>query len=161
MSGKMQNYESLLKKLNPAVSKYWLLALAGLMWAGVGLMLCSYAYGWLTHPVTLLTLACASIGLVIALAANRFGFTGLALKNIGRILRSPDRVCVFAFQAWKGYLIIIGMMALGILLRRSPLPRPYLAIVYVAIGGALLQASLNYFVRLYQVIGQGEFLSKS
>ena len=61
----------------------------------------------------------------------------------------------------KGYLIIIGMMALGILLRRSPLPRPYLAIVYVAIGGALLQASLNYFVRLYQLVGQGEFLSKS
>ena len=154
----MRNYTSLLKKFNPVVSKYWLLVLAGSMWAGVGVMLCAYAYGWLTQPVTQVTLICAGLGLLIALAANRFGFTRLAHKNIQRILDYPSQVCVFAFQAWSGYIIIIGMIALGVVLRHSPLPKPYLAVVYVAIGGALLQASLNYFARLSVVIADGEFL---
>jgi hypothetical protein len=156
----MRNYTSLLKRFNPAVSKYWLLALAGLMWAAVGVMLCTLAYGWLTHPLTQLTVGCAGIGLVIALVANRFGFAHLAQKNIDRILRLPDRPGIFAFQAPKSYFLIIGMILLGVTLRHSPLPKPYLAVIYVAIGGALLQASLNYFGRLYLVIAEGEFAGR-
>jgi len=30
-----------------------------------------------------------------------FGFSRLVLKNIERINRQPDRVCVFAFQTWE------------------------------------------------------------
>ena len=153
----MQNFKRQLRRYNPAVSKYWLLGLAGAMWAGVGIMLCLLAYGWLTHPVTRVTLICAALGVGIALAANRFGFTRLAHKNIKRILRLPARACVFSFQAWSGYLIIAFMMTLGIVLRHSPLPKAYLAVVYVAVGGALLQASLNYFARLARVIAQGRF----
>ena len=36
-----------LKSLKPAVSKTWLIVLAGLMWSVVGLMLCRLAYHWL------------------------------------------------------------------------------------------------------------------
>jgi hypothetical protein len=154
----MQKGMGLLQRLNPAVSKYWLLIVAGTMWAAVGVMLCMLAYGWLTHPLTQLTVGCASVGVLIALAANYFGFTHLARKNIDRILRLPDRAGLFAFQAPKSYLLIAGMMALGLVLRNSPLPKPYLAIIYVAIGGALLQASLNYFTRVYAVVTAGEFL---
>ena len=156
----MTNYTNLLQRFKPAVAKYWLLALAGLMWAGVGVMLCVLAYGWLTQPFTSLTVGCAGVGLVIALTANRFGFTHMAQKNIDRILRLPERACVFAFQAWRGYVIIVGMMLLGVILKHSPLPKPYLAIIYVAVGGALIQASVNYFTRLHRVIAQGEFLGR-
>jgi hypothetical protein len=100
------------------------------------------------------------VGVIIALAANRFGFTHLARKNIDRILSLPDRAGIFAFQAPKSYILIAGMMLLGIILRNSPLPKPYLAIIYVAIGGALLQASLNYFGRLYLVVAEGEFTGR-
>jgi hypothetical protein len=154
----MQSATSLLKKYDPAVSKHWLLAVAGCMWAGVGVMLCVLAYGWLTHPATPLALACAVVGVLIALAANRFEFTRLALRNIDRILRYPDKVCVFAFQAWSGYVMIFGMIALGIVLRHSPLPKPYLAVIYVAIGGALIQASVNYFARLSRMFAEGDYL---
>ena len=44
-----------------------------------------------------------------------------------------------------------GMMAGGMMLRHSPIPRPYLAVVYAAIGAALLQASINYYIRLGQL----------
>jgi hypothetical protein len=153
----MKNYTKLLQGFNPAVSKYWLLAIAGVMWAAVGLMLCGLAYGWLTQPPSGLALICAAIGLLIAVGANHFQFTHLAQRNIQRILRYPAKACVFAFQAWSGYIMIIGMITLGIVLRHSPLPKVYLAIIYVAIGGALLQASLNYFTRLSAVIAQGDF----
>ena len=137
-----------LARFRPAVSRHWLLAVAGIMWAGVGVMLCSYAYTWLTHPPSRLALAAALVGAAIALAAGRFGFTGMARKNIDRILSLPGKACVFAFQAWRGYLIIVGMISLGIFLRHSPLPKVYLAVVYLAIGGALLMASVSYFTRL-------------
>ena len=153
----MVNYRYLLRKYDPAVSKYWLLAVAGCMWAGVGLMLCALAYGWLTHPAVPLDAVLAAAGVLIALAANRFQFTHLAQRNISRILAYPDKVCVFAFQAWSGYVMIFGMIALGIVLRHSALPKPYLAVIYVAIGGALIQASVHYFVRLSHIITQGDF----
>ena len=40
------------------------------------------------------------------------------------------------------------MMTGGMLLRHSTLPKPWLAVVYAAIGGALLLASRQYYARL-------------
>lgn len=145
--------EQFLAKFNPAVSKKWLFGLAGVMWSGVGIMLCLYAITWLTDPLSLVTFLLGLLGVVISIAANRFQFGGLALKNIARIQALADKACLFAFQAWKGYLIIAVMVTGGMLLRSSAIPKPYLAVVYVAIGGALLQASLNYYAHLLQPAG--------
>lgn len=145
----MTNQNQWLRRLNPAVSRERLLLLAGLMWSAVGVMLCRYAFLWLTRPLTTLTLVLGLAGAAVSLAANRFQFSRLALKNIERILQLNDPACLFAFQAWKGYLIIAVMMTGGILLRGSSIPRPYLAVPYAAVGGALLQASLHYFARLF------------
>ncbi|HPH96679.1 MAG TPA: hypothetical protein PKW33_17625 [Anaerolineaceae bacterium] len=137
-----------LQKFNPSVSKYLLLALAGLMWSTVGLLLGSMAFTWLTQPVPDGAIILAGLGMVMALAANRFQFSSLARKNINRILAYPSKACLFAFQAWKGYAIIAVMMTGGMWLRNSLIPKPYLAVVYLAIGGALLLASFNYYARL-------------
>ena len=75
-------------------------------------------------------------------------FARLARRNIQRIRElSPhkEKICLFAFQALQSYVLIIGMITLGILLRLSPIPREYLAIVYLAIGFALVYASLQYW----------------
>ncbi len=104
------------------------------MWSAVGILLCSYAVNWVTHPATFIALALGFLGLAISVAVNRWGFSKLAHKNIDRILAYNERACAFAFQAWKGYLIIAIMMTGGILLRHSSIPRPYLAVVYAAIG---------------------------
>ncbi|MGB8646751.1 MAG: hypothetical protein WCF84_16035 [Anaerolineae bacterium] len=128
----------------------WLLALAGVMWTGVGVMLCFYAVTWLEDAWAWLAVALGLLGITISVVANRWKFSELAIKNIDRIFGLPDRACVFSFQAWKGYVIIVGMVALGLVLRNSPLPKPYLAVIYLAVGGALLQASLHYYRRLAQ-----------
>lgn len=142
------NAQFLINKFNPAVSRKWLLLLAGLMWTGVGLLLGSFALRWLIAAPSISSLGLGLLGLAVALAAYRLQFSRLALKNIERIQALAEKACVFAFQAWKGYLIIAVMMTGGMLLRHSALPKPYLAVVYAAIGGALLLASRHYYARL-------------
>jgi hypothetical protein len=44
----------------------------------------------------------------------------------------------------------------GILLRNSAIPRLDLALIYAAIGGALLQASANYYTHLYAIAAAGQ-----
>ncbi len=52
--------------------------------------------------------------------------------------------CVFAFQSWKSYLIVVIMIAMGIGLRHSPIPKPYLSVLYIGIGLALILSSFRY-----------------
>lgn len=95
------------------------------------------------------------LGIVVSIVANRFMFTRLAIKNINRILASKDKACLFSFQAWTGYVIIVVMMSMGIMLRNSSIPKTYLAAVYIAIGGALLLASFNYYRHFIQPVYPG------
>jgi hypothetical protein len=134
--------------LKPAVSRRWLFALAGSMWSGVGVMLCRLAYGWLQPLNNLQAMTLTASGALMALLVYRFGFSKLATKNIRRIQQLAERVCLFAFQEWKSYPLVVFMIALGILLRRSAVPKPYLAVLYIGIGGGLLAASTLYYRRL-------------
>ena len=136
-----------LSKLNPAVPKHWLILIAGIMWSGVGILLGSYAVTWLLGDpgVTSLLLGIAGIG--ISLLIYRFGFSRVARKNMDRIDRYPVSACFFSFQAWTGYVIIAVMMTGGILLKRSPIPKPYLAVLYTAIGGGLFFSSFLYYTQ--------------
>jgi len=140
----------LLHKLKPGVSKYWLLALSGLMWSAVGMALCRRACYWFVaiHQSWAIPLELGS--LLMALTVHRFGFSKIAARNIKRLCLLREATCVFAFQTWKGYLIIGSMMVLGYGLRHSPLPKPYLAMTYTMIGGALLLSSLSYYRTVWQ-----------
>jgi len=131
----------LLKKLNPAVSKYWLIALAGLIWSMVGIMLCRLAYIWLSSVNWTLGLPLGLMGIISALAVYGFGFSKIALKNIDRLCLLPDKSCIF----------IIFMIMLGIALRNSPLPRHLLAVIYAAIGGALFFSSFHFYRCIWRV----------
>ena len=139
-----------LERLKPAASKPWLIASAGIMWSGVGLMLCSLAYGWLLPvafpPVLWMTLA----GVLLASAIYHIGFSKLAKKNIQRITdMAGDKICIFAFQEWTSYPLVVVMIGLGISLRNFlPIPKPYLASLYIGIGGGLFLSSLYYYLYL-------------
>ncbi len=141
----------MLKKLNPAVSRYWLIALAGLMWSIVGIMLCRLAYIWLASVNWSLGLPLGSIGIISALTAYGYGFSKIALQNIDRLCLLSDKRCIFSFQAWKSYLVIIFMIMLGIVLRNSPIPRHFLAVIYAAIGGALFVSSFHFYRCIWRV----------
>lgn len=137
-----------LERWKPALPKAWLYLLSGLMWSAVGLMLCTLAYGWLLQVEVLNALLLAAAGTLLGTAIYRFGFLGLAINNIHRIELLPEKACLFTFQEWKSYPLIAVMIALGITLRHSPIPKPYLAVLYIGIGLGLFFASLQYYLTL-------------
>ena len=141
-----------LSKFDPAVSKKWLFALAGILWSLVGLMLCLRAEIWLQHIYLPTALWFASFGLILSVIVYRFGFAKIARKNIERLCFRPDKSCIFSFQAWRSYLIIMIMVTLGLVLRHSAFPKPYLAIIYLTIGGALFFSSIHYYARLWKIV---------
>jgi hypothetical protein len=136
-------------KYTPAVPRYWLMLVAGLLWSGVGIALCLVACSWLSHGDWPQSGAIAALGASLGLLVHRFGFSAIAGRNIMRISRQPERACIFAFQAWPGYLLIIVMVFVGVVLRRSPLSRSLLALLYLTIGTGLALSSSLYYEELY------------
>lgn len=128
----------------PAVPKSVLLFLAGLVWFCAGTLLFVLACRWLSEADGIMALICLGAGFLASLAVHRFGFQKIAAKNIKRILPMPDRRCVFSFFTWKSYVLIAVMMTLGRLLRSSAIPKPCLAVLYTAIGLALILSSVKY-----------------
>lgn len=144
------------KRLKPGVSKYWLITLAGLMWSTTGVMLCQLAYGWVTPVRWSGAISLGLISILLASATYRFGFSKLSQRNVKRLCLLTERTCIFAFQTWKGYLVIGLMIFMGNILRSSPIPRHYLAILYATIGGSLLLGSLGYYKILWQLVVRKE-----
>jgi hypothetical protein len=130
--------------LKPAVPKNILLLLAGMVWFCAGTMLLVLAYSWLSKVDKPLSFIYFGVGLIAALLIHRFGFRKIAAKNINRILAKSGWQCLFSCFAWKSYVLIAVMVTMGTLFRRSDFPKPYLAILYTAIGVALVLSSLKY-----------------
>lgn len=141
-----------LSHLKPTVPKCWLFAASGMTWSAVGLMMCATAIGWLAAVGSVRGMGFELAGLVLAILAFRWGFGSIAQKNIRRLRRLPDRGCLFAFQAWKSYLIIMVMIALGVTVRQSSIPKHFLSVAYTAIGGALILASVHYYRHLVRLM---------
>jgi hypothetical protein len=137
-----------LKCFKPHVDRFWLLLVAGSLWSVVGLVLCGLASYWFSTLEWPINGVVALAGFGLGILAYVFVFSRVAAKNIERIRRQPLRVCLFAFQAWRSYLLIVVMVGLGYTLRHSHLPRLILAAVYLAIGTALTLASSLYYDQL-------------
>jgi len=136
-----------IKKLKPGVPNFWLLLIAGVMWTGVGLFLISLAVGWIFIPSVVSPWIYWIPGLILALIIYQFGFSKLAKKNSLRIQNIPvEKPCIFAFQEWHSYPLVLFMIGLGITLRNfTPIPKPLLGIMYIGIGGGLGLSSLQYY----------------
>lgn len=134
-----------LSKYDPAVDKRLLIILSGVIWTAVGIMLCNLAYGWMSAEYTKFQLLVALAGMCLALIIHHFGFLKLVNRNIDRILAKKGKVCIFGFQPWKSYVIILIMISMGTVLRQSSMPKPYLSIIYIGFGGAMLLSSFRYF----------------
>lgn len=145
-----------LAHLKPGVRTIWLYLLAGMVWLGAGLLLISFATRWFALAPLTKSIWLIVVGLIVAAGIYRFGFSRLAKKNIRRIgAIAGKKICLFAFQEWTGYPIVAFMMSLGVFLRAySPIPKLWLAAMYLGIGGALSSASLHYFAEVVYEIGE-------
>lgn len=135
----------MLTRLNPAVPRRYLYVLAGVLWTIAGGVLCVRALVWLDRLSLGAEVVLETTSLVLSIAAYIFLFARLVQKSIDRIAMLPDRVCLFAFTPWRGYIMIILMITLGLGLRSTPIPRLYLSIPYAAMGGTLLIGSVRFY----------------
>ena len=147
-------------KIKPAVNKEVLLFLAGFMWFGVGIMLLFLSFSWLKAFRVHGSFLFGGIGVAAALIIHHFGFLKIVDKNLARILPMEGTKCIFSFISWKSYIIVITMVTTGIILRHSPLPKPYLSILYIGIGLALLLSSLRYLRAVISQIRKGKLERK-
>ncbi|MCK8603450.1 hypothetical protein [Desulfoferrobacter suflitae] len=139
----------MLQRLTPSVQRHWLCLLSGLSWSVMGIMLCTMAAHWLSEIIWPVSLLASVAGLLLGTCIYRFAFAPMARKNVERILRLPSRVCLFAFQAWRSYALILVMMLLGFVLRHSPIPRVILSVIYLTIGTALTFGSSLYYEKFF------------
>jgi hypothetical protein len=115
------------------------------MWSVVGLLLCRLAITWYISLGFGDNLFWFLLSLPLGFAIYFFGFSKLAKVNIPRIQDLSPRPCVFAFMQWWNYPLVIFMIALGLWMRHSPIPKQLLGILYFGIGSALFLASLLYY----------------
>lgn len=125
--------------------------LSGLAWTIIGIVLIVMALEWLIsmHRHTAILVA---TGVIAGVLIYRFGFSRLALGNLARIKAlapEKDKLCLFAFQNRRSYVIIVIMMFMGYELRHSPIPKTYLIPLYAAIGLALVFSSFHYYQGLH------------
>ena len=141
-----------IKKLKPGLPKNWLLLTAGIMWTAVGIFLISLTVDWIFAPAVESPWKFWLPGIGLAYLIFRFGFSMLARKNSLRINNvAEEKPCLFAFQEWHSYPLIIFMIGLGITLRKyTPIPKPLLGILYIGIGGGLGLSSFRYYWQIFQ-----------
>lgn len=135
----------ILSRLNPAVPRYYLFGLAGAFWMFAGAMLCARAILWLNVFSLTIELALETTSVAIAIIGYLFLFVNVVQKSIDRIGQLPESACVFAFAAWRGYIMIALMMTIGITLRNTSIPKYFLAVPYAAMGAILLIGSARFF----------------
>lgn len=133
----------------PGVNHKTLSIVSAIMWGVVGIMLNYFAVKWFNLFSNIEIILAIAGGIFLGVIIAFTGFRKIARKNIFRIKDLPEKACVFAFQSWKSYLIIIVMVSMGIFLRKTPyMPRLFLAPVYIGIGLALFGSSLEYYYDL-------------
>lgn len=134
----------------PAADRKVLVLMAGIVWSLVGAALIVASIHWLRATIFGKAIV-IMIGILGGAIIYRYGFSNLARKNISRIYEQApgkDKVCLFAFQNKRSYIIVTVMILMGYSLRHSPIPKIFLSPLYMAIGLGLFLASLIYYRRI-------------
>ena len=137
----------------PAAKRTTLVLVAGILWSIIGLFLIGRGIK-VQLPLVSISYIFIALALIIGILKSKFVFAKIINKNVARIKSlSPhkEKICVFAFQAYQSYLLVILMMSIGILMRHLPIPKLYYGSILVAIGTALLLSSLRYFTKLKEL----------
>ena len=145
-------------KYKPAVTKNFLLLIAGVAWECVGVLLLIKAISWLHKASGINIYTYTLAGILLALFVHHFGFLRIVDKNLNRILQMDlKKRCFFSFIPSRSYLIIIIMIIMGALLRHSIIPKYDLAVLYIGIGLALILSSVRYIRVFYREVLKNRF----
>lgn len=124
------------------------LFLAALLWFLVGILLLVKAFLFsLPNNYWLSLLA----GLLFSVMAFSKIFISLVRKNISR-LKKHNYKCIFAFQSFKSYLIVILMITIGLIINHFGLKNKYIVFIYSAVGTSLIIGSFTYIQEIRKLL---------
>jgi len=141
---------NLLKSLNFRITKRSLLLEAAIIWTFAGGMLLfrgssmlesSTGFSWLK------IIGCICFGLTFFVLI----FLKISRKHVLRILNlKGDRHRVYEFFNARSYLMMFGMISLGVFLRKSAIiPIASLSLAYITMGIPLLLSSFRFYYRWF------------
>ena len=132
------------------VTKRFLLLEATIVWAIAGGILLFRGSAMLTASSgfsMLKIITCLGIGLIFF----RLVFLKISRNHINRIINlQGDFHWFYEFFSRKSYLMMLGMISLGIFLRKSSIvPLSSLSLAYITMGIPLLLSSIRFYHRWY------------
>lgn len=139
--------------MKPSVPQKYLLFVAAIVWnvAGIALIVRGLQF-MIGYPQTLwLNLILSLVGGAIFYWVM---FSKISTKHINRISNiANNRPCLFSFFDWKGYMMMVPMMSLGVWLRTSGVVSPfYLSFGYIIMGTPLLFSSFRFYFYGYKYL---------
>jgi len=142
-----------------------LIAISGVIWLSIGIMLLSMGTNFLVgslleanqsqpHPMLHLfagisggleqaMIILLALGLGLGLLKGRLIFRKTVDRSVKRILSLPNPTSIFNIYEKKYYILLLGMVFLGVLARMTP--QDVRGFIDVAIGSALIQGAVLYF----------------
>ena len=135
----MASLSEWLRANKPAASRRWHLLLAALLWSLVGVTLLTLGTWWSLSAK--LSTALLPVAVCAGFIKTRFLLDRVAFRIIDRIRIRGDGQCIGGFISVRTWGLVAVMAIAGRLLRSSPLPHTILALLYAAVGTALVLAS--------------------
>ena len=135
-----------LKKLKPSVSRHNLLFIAGLAWTTAGGILMWRGLDYeIRHSAHLWLNILA--GILIGIPFYVILFAKISMKHIKRIKGlSIPYPCAFSFFNFRSYIMMMGMITTGILLRKfDVVNREYLFTFYIGMALPLLASAFRFY----------------
>ncbi len=127
------------------IERRYLRYLAAALWLTVGLGLTVRGILWWQETLNFFSIGLYTLFILpLAYLFSSRILTRISKRNLRHIRSLPEKTCIFAFQPARSYFIMFGMIALGVALRHSPLPRSHLGGLYIFMGLSLALASLNF-----------------
>jgi hypothetical protein len=134
----MTRFRDWAERFKPAARAKTHLLAAALLWTVVGLGLAAAGIAWSFSSALPWSLLLAVAGVAAGVVKGLLVIRKMADWNTARIIARGDGRCLGGFLAPKTWLLVAAMMASGIILRRSGVPRPILGVLYTAVGTGLL-----------------------
>jgi hypothetical protein len=139
----MTRFKEWAERWKPAARARTHLLAAAILWTVVGLGLAVAGLAWSFGSALPWSLLLAAAGVAAGIVKGRLVISKMADWNTARIIARGDGSCLGGFLAPKTWLLVAAMMASGIILRRSGVPRPVLGVLYTAVGSGLLIGSFQ------------------